>query len=289
MGDDPSKLGPTELAVLRFVAERHPVRVGEVADYMAATSGQARTTVLTTMERLRKKRYLKQQKLRGIWHYSPTVSTSELMERLVGDFVRTVLHGSLSPFVAWLANADGITPEEIQLLKQRILELEAGRTRAMFELLLHSDRFWARTFWPITLAAICVWLASKVIWHPNTGRWLWRACILKLIAVAFSPFRSLFRFSRQRRRQPAGEEKVRRPLILLARQPSGGELRSNRSHSESGNARSQGTLSGRHDPRVVRGGLVLRFWSRPDLACGAMAQHTPATPPRAADRRRTRQ
>jgi predicted transcriptional regulator len=129
VGDDLSKLGPTELAVLRFVAERHPVRVGEVADHMAAASGQARTTVLTTMERLRRKKHLTRRKLRGVWHYNPTRPTSELMERLVGEFVRTVLHGSLSPFAAWLANADGITPEEIQLLKQRILELEAEGRR----------------------------------------------------------------------------------------------------------------------------------------------------------------
>jgi len=127
--DDLNKLGPTELAVLRFLAEHNPVRVGEVADHMAATSGQARTTVLTTMERLRRKKHLTRRKVRGVWHYSPTRSTSELMERLVGEFVRTVLHGSLSPFVAWLANAHGITPEEIQLLKQRILELEAERQR----------------------------------------------------------------------------------------------------------------------------------------------------------------
>jgi predicted transcriptional regulator len=120
-----TQLGPTELEVLRFVAGRHPVRVGEVADHMASTSGQARTTVLTTMERLRRKKYLSRRKIRGIWHYAPTRPKAEWMESLVGDFVRTVLHGSLSPFAAWLANAQDITPEEIQLLKERILELEA--------------------------------------------------------------------------------------------------------------------------------------------------------------------
>jgi predicted transcriptional regulator len=125
VGNELNKLGPTELEVLRFVVEHNPVRVGEVAEHMAKTSGQARTTVLTTMERLRRKKYLKRQKLGGTWHYVPTQSKSELLESLIGDFVHRVLRGSLSPFAAWLANADGITPEEIQLLKQRILELEA--------------------------------------------------------------------------------------------------------------------------------------------------------------------
>jgi beta-lactamase regulating signal transducer with metallopeptidase domain len=57
----------------------------------------------------------------------------------------------------------------------------------MFDLLLHPDRFWVKTFWPITVAALCVWLGSKVISHPNAGRWLWRACMLKLLAVSLVP------------------------------------------------------------------------------------------------------
>ena len=57
----------------------------------------------------------------------------------------------------------------------------------MFDLLLHPDRFWVKTFWPITVAALCVWLASKIIAHANAGRWLWRACLLKLLAVSLVP------------------------------------------------------------------------------------------------------
>src|SRR5580704_10285004 len=57
----------------------------------------------------------------------------------------------------------------------------------MFDLLLHADRFWVKTFWPITVASLGVWSASKVIAHPNGGRWLWRACLLKLLAVSLVP------------------------------------------------------------------------------------------------------
>jgi predicted transcriptional regulator len=120
-----NKLGPTELEVLQFIAGRHPIRVAEVAEHMATTSGQARTTILTTMERLRRKKFLARRKIGGVWQYLPTRPNAELMESFVGDFVRNVLGGSLSPFAAWLANAEGITQEEIQLLKKRILELEA--------------------------------------------------------------------------------------------------------------------------------------------------------------------
>ena len=49
------RLGRLELDVLRYVADHHPISVREVAAHFAAASGQARTTVLTVMQRLRGK------------------------------------------------------------------------------------------------------------------------------------------------------------------------------------------------------------------------------------------
>ena len=49
-------LGPLELDVLQYVSDRHPISVREVAEYFAETTGRARTTLLTTMERLRARR-----------------------------------------------------------------------------------------------------------------------------------------------------------------------------------------------------------------------------------------
>ncbi len=62
---DRETMGREEMQVLRYVGEHHPVSVREVADHVAATSGKARTTVLTVMERLREKGYLVHRKKGG--------------------------------------------------------------------------------------------------------------------------------------------------------------------------------------------------------------------------------
>lgn len=64
----------------------------------------------------------------------------------------------------------------------------------MTEFLFHTDHFWLQTFWPVTIAALCVWLASKAIVKPTAAGWLWRAGVLKLLAVALLPFSIAIRF-----------------------------------------------------------------------------------------------
>ncbi len=55
-------LGHLELSVLQYVADHPSITVREVAAHFAETSGLARTTLLTVMERLRSKAYLKRKK-----------------------------------------------------------------------------------------------------------------------------------------------------------------------------------------------------------------------------------
>lgn len=120
-------LGRVELSVLQFVSEKQPVRVKDVADYMAKVSGQARTTILTVLERLREKRYLSRKKLEGVNHYSTTVPKSVYLQDVVGDFVDGVLQGSVSPFVAYLNDGAKLTEKEREELKTLISKLESEK------------------------------------------------------------------------------------------------------------------------------------------------------------------
>jgi len=121
-------LGEQELEVLRYVSDRAPITIGEAAQHFADERGLARTTILTVMERLRKKGFLTRKKEGGIFHYSPAVHKSELLRGLVQDFVEKTLHGSVSPFVAYLAKADNISDSELVEIKRLVAELETGRT-----------------------------------------------------------------------------------------------------------------------------------------------------------------
>jgi predicted transcriptional regulator len=117
-------LGPLELDVLRHVAERQAVTVREVAQHFAKTSGQARTTLLTVMQRLRTKGYLSRRKVEGVHRYSARISKAELLRGLVGTFVDDVLGGSISPFVAYLAQSQQLTEGEIRKLEKVLKGLE---------------------------------------------------------------------------------------------------------------------------------------------------------------------
>ena len=112
------QLGRAELAILQHVIDNHPVSVREVANHVSETTGQARTTVLTLMERLREKGVLKRRKVKGVNRYSPRIDKAELMDALVGDFVEGVLGGSVSPFFAYLSNSQELTDEEIIELRK---------------------------------------------------------------------------------------------------------------------------------------------------------------------------
>ncbi len=117
-------LGRLQLDVLQFVTDQHPASVREVAQHFAETSGQARTTVLTVLEKLREKGYLRRAKSGGVFRYSPTISKPELLGQLVGDFVDGVLQGAASPFVAYLSKSKKLTPDEARKLEQLLKRIE---------------------------------------------------------------------------------------------------------------------------------------------------------------------
>ncbi len=118
----PSRL---ELAVLRFIAERGPTTVGEAAKEFADPRGYVRTTVLTLMERLRKKGHLTRKKTRGPYRYSARVGKAELLQGLVREFVEETLGGSVSAFVAYLAEGAKLDAEEIKELAELVKELQS--------------------------------------------------------------------------------------------------------------------------------------------------------------------
>jgi predicted transcriptional regulator len=122
-----TSLGQAEWEILRYVIEHHPATVREVADHAAETRGQARTTILTVMERLRKKGYLARRKCDGVYQYSPKVPVSEILQNFVTQFVETTLHGTISPFFAYLSKTADVSDKELDELKQLVNDLESQR------------------------------------------------------------------------------------------------------------------------------------------------------------------
>ena len=122
-------VGDQELAVLRYVAEHGPITVGEVAERFGEEQGLARSTIITVMERLRKKGHLTRSKVEGVFQYSSPLPASELLRDVVGNFVQRSLAGSLSPFVTYLAEAEDVSDEELQQLQDVVSRLQSRKQR----------------------------------------------------------------------------------------------------------------------------------------------------------------
>lgn len=120
-------IGDQELALLHYLAEHENATVGEVAADFGEARGLARSTVLTMMERLRAKSYLKRRHVDGVYRYGTVTGTSEVMSNAVGQFVEKTLSGSLSPFVAWMSQKADVSDNELAELEALVTKLQSRR------------------------------------------------------------------------------------------------------------------------------------------------------------------
>jgi predicted transcriptional regulator len=132
-GDDmssqraPKSVGDQELALLRYVSERQDATVGEAAAGFGQPRELARSTVLTMMERLRKKGYLGRRLVDGVYRYAPRSSPNAAVGRAVQSFVERALGGSISPFVAYLADREQLSDAELAELETALARLRRRR------------------------------------------------------------------------------------------------------------------------------------------------------------------
>jgi predicted transcriptional regulator len=120
-------IGEQELALLRHIADRGSLSVGDAAEQFGAPRGLARSTVLTMMERLRRKGLLARRITDGVYRYHTRASSADLLKGAVGRFVERSLNGSVSPFLAYLSEAGAVTDDELRELETLVERLKDGR------------------------------------------------------------------------------------------------------------------------------------------------------------------
>jgi predicted transcriptional regulator len=123
-------IGDQELALLHYLAEHEHATVGEVAAGFGEARGLARSTVLTMMERLRAKAYLKRRRVDGVYRYGTATGPGEALNHAVSQFVEKTLSGSLSPFVAWMSQKADISDSELAELEALVAQLQSRRKDA---------------------------------------------------------------------------------------------------------------------------------------------------------------
>ena len=123
----PATVGEQELALLRHIADRGGATVGEVAEDYGSPRGLARSTVLTMMDRLRKKGYLSRRLAGGVYRYQGRASSDELTQGAIRRFVDRNLGGSVAPFVAYLSESAALTEAELKELEDIVARLQSAK------------------------------------------------------------------------------------------------------------------------------------------------------------------
>ena len=122
-------IGEQELALVRHVADIGGATVGEVAAAFGEARGLARSTVLTMMERLRRKGYLTRRLQDGVYRYQARSSSADLARSAVRRFVERSLDGSISPLVAYLTERAEVSDDELKALQQAVARLKPGGSK----------------------------------------------------------------------------------------------------------------------------------------------------------------
>jgi predicted transcriptional regulator len=116
----PNSIGEQELELLRYINDHEPISVGDVAARYGKENGLARSTVLTMMERLRKKGFLSREEGESVFIYRLAQSKHSVLKDLAAEFVERTLGGSVTPLLAYLAEAKNLKPDEIEQLRKLI-------------------------------------------------------------------------------------------------------------------------------------------------------------------------
>ena len=121
-------LGQLELEVLKVIWKKPGCTVPEAAEPLIQKKGYARTTILTVIQRLHKKGFLRREKPTGAYRYYPTENKAAVLGNLTKQFVQNIFEGSSAGLIQHLTNAD-IPPGELARMREIIDHaLEAGET-----------------------------------------------------------------------------------------------------------------------------------------------------------------
>lgn len=128
----PAAEHPTELElqILKILWERAPLLVRDVRRALADLGRDiAHTSVITTLNTMVDKRYLKRKKQGKAFLFEPRVNRRDVSERMLGDMVNRVFDGSPAAVVLSLFNVSEIDSEDLKELRSIINQKAKGAVK----------------------------------------------------------------------------------------------------------------------------------------------------------------
>jgi predicted transcriptional regulator len=117
-------LGAQELAMMKVVWRLKDVSVREVYETLRERRTVAYTTVMTMMNTLEAKGYLKKTLDGRAFRYRAAIQEQRVVNAMVRDFVERVFDGSSAPLLAHLVTSSDLSDAEREELRRLIDEAE---------------------------------------------------------------------------------------------------------------------------------------------------------------------
>jgi predicted transcriptional regulator len=113
-----------ELEIMKVVWGLERATVRDVYETLRARRKIAYTTVMTMMNILETKKYLKKRSQERAYVYQPTRPRSEVVKALVREFVDRVFNGSAEPLLVQLIRDRRLSKKELEELARAVEEAE---------------------------------------------------------------------------------------------------------------------------------------------------------------------
>ncbi len=115
-------LTPQELEIMKIVWERDPSTVRDVYEALRARRKVAYTTVMTMMNILEQKGFLKKRRAERAFLYRPARPRQQVIRAMVREFVDRVFNGSAKPLLVHLIQDEPLSEKELREIARMIQE-----------------------------------------------------------------------------------------------------------------------------------------------------------------------
>jgi BlaI family transcriptional regulator, penicillinase repressor len=119
-----STLTPQELEIMKLVWQREEATVRDIYEAVLQRRKIAYTTVMTMMNTLETKGYLKKRRQDRAFLYRPTRPKSQVIGGMIREFIGRVFNGSAEPLLVHLVKERRLRQKDLKKLVRMIEESE---------------------------------------------------------------------------------------------------------------------------------------------------------------------
>jgi BlaI family transcriptional regulator, penicillinase repressor len=120
VGRGSDRLTDQELEIMKLVWERGTATVRDIYEVLLQQRKVAYTTVMTMMNILEQKKFLRRKQADRAYVYEPTKPKEQVVGGMVRDFLNRVFNGSAEPLLQHLVEQEKISEDDLRELTRVI-------------------------------------------------------------------------------------------------------------------------------------------------------------------------